>query len=76
MSNPNLPSDDSLTLHRRSITAKELQTRVFMIAKFEIDLNDLIRDASHECDEIGGYFRGPGMRKEINDLLAAARLER
>jgi len=66
------PLIDGPDLHRRTITSDELRQREALIAKFENDLNDLIRDASHECDEIGGEFRSPGMRKEINDLIDAA----
>ena len=65
-------TDESPELHRRSITSDELTRSEALIAKFENDLNDLIRDASRECDEIGGYFRSPGMKAEIRQLLEAA----
>jgi hypothetical protein len=56
-------------LHRNLISDDEDEAREDLLAAFESALDDLIADALRQADEVGGYFRGPGIRRQITDLL-------
>ena len=58
-------------LHRNLISDTEDEASDDLLAAFESALDDLIADGLRQADEVGGYFRGPGIRKQMTDLLLA-----
>jgi hypothetical protein len=61
--------DDDDGLHRNLISDTEDEARDDLLAGFESALDDLIADGLRQADKVGGYFRGPGIRKQMTDLL-------
>ncbi len=56
------------TLHRHLISDEEIEAREDLLGSFEAALDDLLEQGQAEADRIGGYFRGPGIRKQLRDL--------
>ena len=52
---------------KATITPAETAAREEMLATFEDQLAELVAEAVRESYEIGGEFRGPGIRKSIGE---------
>ncbi len=46
---------------------KEDVERDVLILQFKRDLSLLVETVNRRADEVGGYFRGPGIRKSLYD---------
>ncbi len=56
------------TLHRNTRSDEEDEAAEDLLGSFEAGLDDLLAHGLAEADRIGGYFRGPGIAKQIKDL--------
>lgn len=65
-----------MSLHRNTITSQELKDREELVRSFQEALADLIYEYSEEADEIGGEFRGPGIKAELDRVLKGVSLQR
>ncbi len=58
-------------LHRRKISPGEDEEKEVVLLNFEVALDDLVRTAQECADEIGGYFRAPGIYAELREIVLA-----
>ena len=58
-------------LHRNVISDEEDCRTEGVLADFEMALDDLLATAAREADEVGGYFRGPGIRASMQAMYKA-----
>ncbi len=72
-----MAAEEGDTLHRNTRSDEEDEERNDALANFEAQLDMLVADGLAEADRIGGYFRGPGIKGELYDLLkdAARKME-
>ncbi len=62
---------NSNELHRNLISDEEDCRTEGCLVDFEEALDKLLADAAREANEIGGYFRGPGIRASLQSIYKA-----
>lgn len=57
-------------LHTKPASEEETMQRHRLVAEFNRELQTLIKSFAEKADLLGGYYRGPGIKAELNRELS------